>query len=141
MAGVGSDESGGDRVDPSPRDRQIKHVRKLGDKWIRSEHVPDATWRREERRIGIEKIGCLSTIQPFILLTLHRTADLHRDRGAQDPLIAIVHPAVLSSDGADKTGKNLGSRSDRATIEPRSRRDRAAIQRFPRRNRSYLIRR
>ena len=28
LAGVGSDQSGGDRVDPSPRDRQIKHVLK-----------------------------------------------------------------------------------------------------------------
>ena len=125
-------------MDPSPRDRQIKHVRKLGDKWIRSERVPDATWRREERRIGIKKIGCLSAIQPFILLTLHRTADLHRDRGARDPLIAIVHPAVLSSDGADKTGKNpriaVRSSRDRGAIEP-------AIIRFLRRNRSYLIRR
>ena len=86
-------------MDPSPRDRQIKHVRKLGDKWIRSERVPDATWRRKEHRIVIKKIGCLSAIQPFILLTLHRTADLHRDRGARDQLITIVHPAVLSSDG------------------------------------------
>ena len=81
LAGVGSDQSGGDRVDLSPRDRQIKHVRKLGDKWIRSERVPDATWRHEERQIIIKKIGCLSAIQPSILLTLHRTADFHRDRG------------------------------------------------------------
>ena len=111
-------------MDPSPRDCQIKHVRKLGDKWIRSERVRDATWRREERRIGIKKIGFLSAIQPFILLTLHRTADLHRDRGARDPLIVIVHPAVLSSDGADKTGKNpriaVRSSRDRGVIEPRS---------------------
>ena len=93
-------------MDPSPRDRQIKHVRELGDKWIRSERVPDATWRREERRIVIKKIGCLSAIQPSILLTLHQTADLHRDRGARDQLIATVHAAVLSSDGADERGKN-----------------------------------
>ena len=77
-------------------------------------------WIRSERRIVIKKIGCLSVIQPSILLTLHRTADLHRDRGARDQLIATVHPVVLSSHGADKTGKN-------PRIAVRSSRDQAAI--------------
>ena len=135
--GVGSSRLGSqgvDRVDPSARDRQIKHVLQMGSKWIISERVPDATWRREERRIIIKKRGRLIAIKPSILLTLHRTADLHRDRGARDQLIAIVHPAVLSSNGADRTGKN-------PRIAVRLSRDRAAIACFPRRNRSYLIRR
>ena len=58
--GVGSSRLGSqgvDRVDPSPRDHQIKHVLQMGSKWIRSEHLLDGTWRREERRIVIKK-GC-----------------------------------------------------------------------------------
>ena len=63
--GVGSSRLGSqsvDRVDPSPRDRQIKHVLQMGSKWIRSERLPDATWQREERRIVIKKGGRLIAI-------------------------------------------------------------------------------
>ena len=45
--------NGGDRVDPSPRDRQIKHVLQIGSKWIRSKRLPDDTWRHQVRRITI----------------------------------------------------------------------------------------
>ena len=46
--------NGGDRVDPSPRDHDQSTCVKSFFKWLRSERLPDATWRREERRIVIK---------------------------------------------------------------------------------------
>ena len=58
---------GYDRVDPSPRDQQIKHVRKSGIEVRRSDDSPDATWRHEKRRIsfkrGLRKIAIGQSIE------------------------------------------------------------------------------
>ena len=46
---------GVDRVDLSPCDRQIKHMRYIHYKWQQSESLPIATWRRMECPISIER--------------------------------------------------------------------------------------
>ena len=124
-AGVGFDQDGGDRVDPSPRDHQSNtcanaHLSGVDRKAHRS---PRGDRRRaylhqpSDRAIAIQRpreVGFL----PFFWKT----------SGASD--------SNLTAQKA--SGRTSRSRCDRTAIAPRSHRDRAAITLLQRRNRIQM---
>ena len=110
LVGVGSNQSGWDRVDPSPRDHQLMHVRNLSIKWPRSEGQAMATWRRKNHPIIIK----------------FRSSDRDLTASSEAAWTDLAHRIFITirpSDGGRHTTKN----SDRSPIVTRSRRDRSSI--------------
>ena len=136
-AGVGFGQDGRDRVDPSPRDHQIKHVCKIYFKRWRSKGLPDATWRHEERLSSStwrpRDCDLAATVKPdsILFMETHGASDFHRTAGkfrGRNPRswcdrAAIVAPSArnqghdLPTDGVRSDG---GSLRINITIDARS---------------------
>ena len=140
---------GVDRVDPSPRDQWLQHVRKIRSKWTWSKDLPDDTWKAQNRLIVINAHPSSIVIVVFIrmhgrrwcsetMVTSHRTADAPRNHGLRDRAIVTIH---LTWSSIQRRRKFVEELHDRGPIKPRSRHDRAAIVEISSWNRFHGIRR
>ena len=143
LAGVGSSRlwsQGVERVDPSPRDRQIKHVLKKKIKWNPSDALPVDTWKLLERRITIGRTMLVDkawshdriATLPDQIGRLRRFVEEHHDRGPIEPRSRRDRAAIVTPSGRinlyDLQKGILEERNhDWSTIVTRSRRDRGLI--------------
>ena len=125
LAGVGSDQSGGDRVDPSPRDHWLQHVLQKKSKWIKIDGLPCATWMILERWIFIKRRALRSRSSPRSLPIWRRTLVGIGDHtiGRSEPFVHLRRYRTV----ARTRGRTPRSRSDRTAIAARSSRDRGAF--------------
>ena len=127
---VGDQRKGVDRMDVSPRDRQIKHVRYIHYKWKQSESLPITTWRRMECPISIERT----------VIIIEWTASQSSSRSSQmdgwlwiflmiaDRVNLDRPPHLKLNPTAEKARRRTPrSRSDRTAIAARSRSFRRGI--------------
>ena len=165
LAGVGSDQCGGDRVDPSPRDHWLQHVLKEKSKWIKVDGLPVATWslsRASDRHRGFigfkSSDGCdfsrsgalhdhlmfIRRLRSFAIWATRgaswcvRSPSCGRQRIARSTAIVRITITWISIWRRRPIVEEL---HDRGPIEPRSRRDRAAIGRLTWGNRCQSIKR
>ena len=120
-------------MDPSPCDRQIKHVLQMGSKWIRSDDLHDATWRHEKRWIFFKSRLRKIVIGPFTYLKINRTVQTLRGRTPRSrrDRAAIGEQTWWNRLYDERTAidEQSGPRSwpDRGVIVARSRPDRGPI--------------
>ena len=122
-----------DRVDPSPRNRHIKHVLQMGSKGIWSDDLLDAMWRHEKCWIFIKSRLRKIAIGPLTYLKINWTVQTLRRR---TPWSRCDRAAIGERtwwnrlyDERTTINKRSGPRSwpDRGPIVARSRPDRGPI--------------
>ena len=107
---------GYDRVDPSPRDRHIKHVGKSRlsgcDRMLTCCHVELSGALDPHRTDDV-------AITIIIAIFFHRTTDAPRNLSPRDRAIVTIHSPEVQSDDGDKSWKNptIAVRSSRG-IDP-----------------------